>query len=344
MVKPVAAISKKANISSEGIVSKTSQQSNSLKTSTSFLMPTIVGKSVKGSAMQAVAMSRARARRSNPSRPMMTGKPTKPSTGTTKPTQRIMNKSTWKAQKTKKSLESQKAQDKDVLRFLPSALAKEYTVFQSSIIKSSPNGSVSSMLHQRFFQSWLSKSKDKEMSPQSVHFILSHANLLHVQSFYLVKSALNHSYQFLQYVVKVILSQDKNTTFLAKNFSRDTSQLNTFDGGIDQSIFIMRKIKHTMLGKGVVVIHEISIQNHNKLGKFCRCRSWSLLSSDEGSKTFFLSNSGYGLLSNFNIHGEIFNFACTRSMKSLEHSSGNLNVSSILREAQRIFPSHVQAK
>ncbi len=343
MQKSTNTVVKKASKSTEG-KPKSAENTSSSKNSSSILMPTIVGKSVKGAAMQAVAMSRARASRPNTSRSVMTAKSGRSLSSVSKPPQRVMQKSTWKARNNnKKAVDLIKKQDDDIIKNLPPSLAKEYKLLQLSILKKSISKNATPIVYQQFFLSWFSKGKEREIPLAAIQFILSHANLLKVHTSALIQEALKHPCQYLSYLIKVMQSQDRSTTILAKNYSNRQQ-----DGGTDPinpTIYIMRKIDSFSKTRSMVVVYEISILHHQKLGKICRYRSWSLISCDEANNVFDpIFNNIF--LTNLNIKGEAFNYVGTILRRSLKHHSNNegLDIASILRTCYHMFPSHMQAK
>ena len=347
LVKSQGTTVKKTTSSSDVKSSKHGKQSTSSKKSTSILMPTIVGKSVKGSAMQAVAMSRARAsaNRSNPTRSAISKSASKSASNTGKPTQRVFQKSTWKARNNKKISEPKKPQENDIfLKNLPLSLAKEYMTLHTSIAKSSINRSFISMNYQQFFVSWLSKLEGKEISLPTVGFILAHANLVRMQTFALLQTIVNHSYQFMTYLAKVISSQDSSSAILAKSFAWN-SKKDSWHGSIDPVIFVMRKVNSPSKKMSMIVILEVGMKVHKKLGKFGRYRCWSLISHKEIKK---IHNAAFNevMLSNLNLKGELFNFVNTILERSLKYSQSNLNydVPSTLRASCRMFPTNYQKK
>lgn len=342
--KSLEAAPKKGNNFGE-VKSKSIENASSTKKSSSILMPTIVGKSVKGSYKQAVAMSRARAASgSNASRSVMTTAKSgrSSSSASTKPPQRVMHKSTWKARNSKKPITPKKNQDTDVLRMLPPTLGKEYKSLQTSLLKRSINDINKPMAYQQLFVSWLSTIKGKQVTLATINFVLSHANLVKVQTFALIQTALEHPHQFLSYILKVMLAQDTSTVLLAKNYS---IQKNKDAHLLNPTMYMMRKINLLSKKRSMIVIYEISILSHNCLGKICRCRSWSLISCNEAKNVFDpIFNNIF--LTNLNIKGESFNYVCTRLRRSLRHGlkDGDLNIASTLRASFAMFPSHMQAK
>jgi ribosomal protein L19E len=87
----------------------------------------IVGKFVKVSAMQAVVMSRARARTTTARSSNSSGRSTKHGTGSNNPGTRVMQQVTWRACQNKKRSKFEIKEANDILKHLPSSLVKEYT-------------------------------------------------------------------------------------------------------------------------------------------------------------------------------------------------------------------------
>ena len=207
-----------------------------------------------------------------------------------------------------------------------------------SILKNSISIDVVPMLYQRFFISWLSKVKENEIPLAAIEFILTHANLLGVQTFALLQFFSKNHYQFLTYLIEVMLSQDKSTTILAKNFSRHGQKDKSY---ILPILYIMRRIDSSSKKRSMIVIHEICIIGT----EICRYRSWSLITCDEARKVFDSIFDDISL-TNLNIKGEVFNYACATLRKSLHYHliNSDQNISSTLRAAYHMFPSQIQSK
>ena len=200
------------------------------------------------------------------------------------------------------------------------------------------------MIYQQFLVSWLSKLKEKEISLPTVGFILAHANLVRVQTFALLQTVVNNPYQFLTYLAKVILSQDRSSAILAKTFSWN-SQKDSWEGRIDPVIFVMRKVYSPAKKISMIIILEVGMKDHKKLVKICRYRCWSLISHKEVKN---IDNAAFNevMLSNLNVKGEVFNFVNTILERSLKYSERNLNldVPVTLRASCRMFPTKSQIK
>jgi hypothetical protein len=86
-----------------------------------------MSKSVKVSAIQAVATSRARARTIATRSSNSSGKSTKHGTGSNNPGTSVMQRATWRARKNKKGSKFEFKEANDILKHLSSSLSKEYT-------------------------------------------------------------------------------------------------------------------------------------------------------------------------------------------------------------------------
>ena len=143
-------------------------------------------------------------------------------------------------------------------------------------IKISEKSFIATNILQRVFLSWLSRLKGKEIPIHTINFILMHANFVNVKTFPLIQAIFDDPYPFLRYLTKVVISQNMDTTVLAKNFSwRNSDTKNPI-------MYIMRKVGSSEQ-KFMLFIYEISMVSHVKHRKFGRVRCWSFISCNRNS-------------------------------------------------------------
>jgi hypothetical protein len=303
-----------------------------------------VGKSVKGSAMQAVAMSRARARTTTTRSSNSSGKSTKHGTGSNNPGTRVMQRATWRARQNKKGSKSEIKEANDILKHLPSSLAKEYTSIHAFVSKMSFKSFMTVHLFQKMFLSWLSKLKGKEIPILAMEIILIHANFVKSETFPLIQSIVDDPLPFLAYLTKVLSSHDMNTTLLSKNFSWKNEK-GPRQRKNSPVMYIMRK-DVCSIGKCIMFIYEVAVISHIKLGKIGRCRSWSFIACDE-AKNMPRMLEEETELTYLNLKGEMFNFVSNVLRGTVKHhsySNDYINVPLLLRETRSLFPAQMQRR
>lgn len=306
--------------------------------STAILMPTIVGKSVKGAAMQAVAMSRARARAST-SRPSNVTTVAKPNTGNPPP--KVVRTSSWKTRNDKPNTRAEKQDNIEIMKYLPPSLAKEYMGAHNIIAKYSVPGFAASNILQKVFISWLPKFKGKQIHTFAMEFITLHANFVNVQTFQLMQSMFDDPCPFLTYLSKVLISQFNSTTILSKNFSwmhKERLKQNV----MHPTVYIMRKIALSE-NQVMLLIYKISVFSTKEHGKFGQIKCWSFLNSQ--SKALAKKDTA---LASLDAKFDLFNFALSLLRGIIknhsQHYTHNISIPSLLRETKAIFPTRVQRR
>ena len=305
--------------------------------SRSIVMPTIVGKSVKGSAAQAMSMSRARARTTTTGRSNMSNKPTNPAP-------RVVQRSTWKARNNKKNPKSSNKDSNEILKSLPSSLAKEYMTVHAIVSKMTFNDSIAIYLLQQMFLSWLLKQKGKEAPVHAMDFILRHANFVKTETFPLIKSIVDDPFPLLAYLTKVILSHDPDTKLLAKTFSSKNENMPKHNVK-NPTMYMMRKFSSS-IQECIILIYEVSVISHINLGKIGRCRSWTFITCNDDKNIPSLVEMEK-IMSSLNLRGKMFNFVSSVLRGAVKHYSymkHNLDVPSLLRETRIIFPARIQRR
>jgi len=339
-------------------------------TSSSILMPTIVGKSVKGSAMQAVAMSRAKARTNAGTRPTTDAKISKYGvSGNLAP--RAIQRSTWKAHK-KKPNKSNNPSEKgkevnEILKHVPSNLIKEYVAVQNFIFTLSLKRIRVINLYQKMFLAYLSNLKDKEVPIQAMEFILTHAYFVKTESFLLLQSIVEDPFPFLSYLTKVSLSHDTNITQIAKNFTW-AAEKGHKKNVPNPTIYLMKQAA-SFTKIDLVLVHEVSVISHQSLGKIGRCRSWLFICSNKFNKlpwakekekvikpysrysmsqlekeSKVINNKTNTALTNMNLNGEMFNFISTILRRVVNRQLKSIDIPLLLRETKALFPSQIQTR
>lgn len=309
--------------------------------STSILMPTIVGKSVQGSAIQAMAMSRARARATT-GRPGSFSKGTKLTTGSSPATTRkVMQRSSAKAPKVTNITRPEKANINEMLKRLPQSLAKEYIGSHAQMIKQYTSGNIASMHFQQFFIKWLLKMKGKEIPYNTVDFVLTHSNFLTVMTFPLIQSIVDNPRPFLSFFSSMFMSQLTDVTILSNNFSMRNHETDEYKPET-HVIYLMKKCEFSE-EKSMIFIYELSIISHVTLKRIGRLRCWSI--TNNPNKTLMKRQS---LFASLNVESEMFNFSLSILRGAIEHHANhykhNIDISLLLRETQLLFPMRVQGR
>ena len=223
-----------------------------------ILIPTIVGKSVKGSAQQALMHSRQRARTNIPAK--ATGQRTRESSS---------SKSVTKIQTS--SQQDKNAKPQEPRNYLPPSIQKEmsclHTFFGTKSLRISQTVGIS----QTMLVSWLTNNAGKEMSFQAMETMLHYATAINTTMFPLVPSAVTNPIPFILYFAKNAFPDALKNTTLSKNFVWNKDKVT---GDLDNpSLYVMQKLisnKHFE----VFLVHEISVKHLTGMGKIGTCRSW----------------------------------------------------------------------
>jgi hypothetical protein len=224
----------------------------------SIMIPTIVGKSVKGSAQQALLHSRQRAR-VNP---------------------KIVSNAKFNSQKgrdhsatksaTKSSTNSQQekfVRPAEIRNYLPAQLHKDVLSLLALTVSNSLRGSQTTGLYQSIFGNWFLSLNGKEMSFLAMESILRNATAIKTITFPLVSSAIERPIPFILYFARNMFPE--TITIISRNFVIDDANREV----INPSIFIMHRVM-----KGghfqTNAIHEIGIKAVQGFGNLGIVRSW----------------------------------------------------------------------
>jgi hypothetical protein len=250
---------------------------NKQKKIRSILIPTIVGKSVKGSAYQAQLHSRARARSS-------TSKTVQGRSNS----QRISNqkgKDNSGSKTSSKSSTSQQEKDKvseEEQNYLPPPLKKLFMALQSILAAKSLRRSHTIGLHQSMLLSWFLDSEGKELPFLSMDTILRYATALQTITFPLVPSAVTNPIPFILYFAKTAFPDHTKNINISKNFVWNNKKAT---GNLEKStIYLMQRIMSTK-SSNVYLMHEISVVHLKGIGKVGKCRSWTFI-GNKNAKDF----------------------------------------------------------
>lgn len=233
----------------------------------SILMPTIVGKSIEGSAQQALLASRARARITPK---ISTKKNSKEPASVIKPVTKIKDTS---------------KQDTEESIYFPPSLRKEFLALQLFIAIRSLRLQSCSSLSQKLYISWFAQLEGKEMPFRSVETIISHAVPIGTIVFPVSTLATMNPAPFLLYFIKAAFNSqnEANPITLSKNFLWSNQQVS---GDIDHPVIYTAKIIWDRKGRHAYLLQEISMSQIHRVGqtnKLGICRSWILVGSDSSS-------------------------------------------------------------
>ncbi len=302
----------------------------STSTSTSILMPTIVGKSVQGSAMQAMQRARARATA------IRSSAPPKPNIGSGS-APKDLKRSTWNAREMKKQT---KKESNETLKYLPSSLARDYIGILSKLATEESMTTIVNLL-QKTFVMWLVKFKGDEIPFKAMEFILPHANYVNIQTFSLIQSVVIDPIPFLKYMSYILVSQFTNTIILSSNFGLRNKEL-PMTTMTNLTVYIMRKIKNSEQ-KSIIFIYEVSVISHISLKRIGRIKCWSFMQHNGNRLT--AKEKDFATL---NIRRDLFNFSSSIIRSFMKHSSYDnmsyLDMSLLLRETKSLFPTRIQRR
>jgi len=321
------------------------------KSRTAILMPTIVGKSVKGSDTHMLAMARARARASAP-RVLNGGRFKAPSTNNNG---NIHNQKSHIHKTREKSLPKPKVPN--LMENIPSSLVKEYRILQGHLSSLTLLRNTAIRMNQNLFLHRMTNLKRKELTFESMEFILTHGNLLKAEVFPLIQSAVVNPTPFILYLNKNISMSEG--IILSKNLTNHISQT-------PKTMYTINRIV-TSKYYTAYLIHDISIFKHPSKDLICRCRSWFFASSkinditwikEKGSKrkNILSKREKESLMMNIvssvalrylNLSSAMFNFVSIllrRIAKQQEIKMSFSNVPLLLRESMKVFPQWKQIR
>jgi len=336
-----------------------------MRRTSSILMPTIVGKSVKGSDMQALAMARARAKA-----PRTSGSRTKVSSTNTS----ISSHLKAQGHKTRDSSSLQKvklsslreSKQRIFLEHISSSLLKEYCALQNHLSSTILLRNTAIHTTQNLLIHRMTHLKGKELSVAAMDFILTHGNLVQTQVFSLIQAAVINPTPFIMYLNKSISRSEG--LILSKNFTNQTPQ-------ISKVLYTMNKIADSKYYTAYL-IHEIVVFRHPTKGLMGRCRSWLFTNSKANGhetpvkeprvtsrksrkrKNSLVNREWESLMINTITcvaitralqicRGAVFNFVSILLRRTANKQSikmGPLNVPLLLRESMAIFPARIQIR
>lgn len=254
---------------------------NKEKKKRSILIPTIVGKSVKGSAYQAQLHRRASARVG--SSKIVQGRSTSQrvstqkgrDTGTkssSKPTA-SSSKSFLSASKSPSSNQEKEKKGEEERNYLPPLLKKHFTTLQSFVTAKALRRSQSYRLYQSMILNYFLDLEGKELPFLSMDTITRYGTALQTTIFPLVPCAVADPTLFLLYFAKNAFQDPSKTVTLSKNFVWNAQNLKTTGNVEKTTIFFMQKMMCTT-SSDVYLIHELSAIRLKFIGKVGKCRSW----------------------------------------------------------------------
>ena len=249
----------------------------------SILMPTIVGKSIQGSAQQALLASRARAR------------------VTPKLSSKKSHKDAPSNPKAVVKARDGHAQDTEESIFFPPNLRKEFLALQMFIVARSLQHQVCWAMFQQLYSSWIVQLEGKELPFRSIETIVGHSISIGVKIFPISPLATSNPVPFFLYFLKssfpnfcesTVMTISKNFVWNSKHVTGDVSR---------PIIFAMKKIWDKK-GRSMYLMHEISFVKIRRVGQILKlgsCRSWILMGSSDRS---FLGNiiNNVGAFNNVN--------------------------------------------
>jgi len=231
----------------------------------SIMIPTIVGKSVKGSAQQALLHSRQRAR-VNP-KIVSTTKFTSPK-GRDNTSTKLATKSPAHSQQEKI------VRPTEIRNYLPAQLQKDILSLLAFLASRSLRGSQTNVLYQTIFCNWFLNLNGKEMSFLAMESILRNATAIKTTFFPIVSSAVEYPTPFILYFAKNMFPE--TVTILSRNFIFDDSNRDI----VNPSIFIMHEVMKSNHFQ-IYSIHEVGIKSIQGFGKLGFVRSWLIYSSND---------------------------------------------------------------
>jgi len=240
----------------------------------SILIPTIVGKSVVGSAQHALLQSRARARASTTrTAPVSQRAPQK--------TRDNQNSAAKSGSKTQSKLQPQENTNSEKGRlYLPALLLKEFMALQSFIAAKSLRRSQTVGIHQSTLVSWFCNLNGKELPFLSMDTILGHATGVQTTIFHLVQPAVANPIPFILYFAKTAFPDSTKNITISKNFVWNNEKAT---GDRDNPTMYLMKQIISSKRVNVHMIHEICCIHLKGIGKTGRCRSWVLISSKDSN-------------------------------------------------------------
>ena len=244
----------------------------------SILMPTIVGKSIQGSAQQALLASRARAR------------------VTPKVSSKKSAKDVPSSSKSAVKARDANAQDTEEIIYFPPTMRKEFLALQTFIATKSLRLQMCSAMSQHLYSSWFLQLEGKELPFRSVETILGHSVSISTKVFPISPLATSNPVPFFLYFLASSFPRfrDSAVMTLSKNFVWNNKQVT---GDVDRPVlFAMKKIWDKR-GRNMYLIHEISMVRVRRIGRIMKigsCRSWILMgSSDGGIVKSIINNDAY---------------------------------------------------
>lgn len=345
-----------------------------MRRSYSILMPTIVGKSVKGSDMQALAMARARAkapRSASGSRTKVSS--TNTNTSSHSKAQAIKTRENPSIQKVKLlSLQDQSLIEKGVnskqrmfLENISSLLLKEYCALQNQLSSTILLRNTAIHTTQNLLLHRMTNLKGKELSASAMVFILTYGNLVKTEVFPLIQAAVSNPNPFIMYLKKSI-SKSSEGVVLLNTFANQTPQ-------ISKALYSMNKIADSKYYTAFL-IHEITVFRHPSIGLMGRCRSWLFSNSKANGhgisvreprakichnrkrknslvnrewESLMMNTIASVAMSHLNLSGAIFNFVSILLRRTAEKQAikmSPLNVPLLLQELMALFPQRIQIR
>ncbi len=270
-------IEKKNTVSSIPEITENNAQIHTESKRREIKKPTIVGKSVKGSAAQAMMQRRARARTTiTPSAKVIGGNNV--SSQRQQPQRQQKTSTNSQSEKEKKNKNTQEG-----LNFLPPSLLKDLLSLQSFTSSLSLRRISSFGLNQSLFCNWFMNLSGKELSFRSIDLILGYANAVRSTVFPLVQSAVSNPVPFLLYLAK---SAFAHSSHIAVPKLGDVN---------NPAIYVMKQIMTSKHFK-IHLIHELSIvDTRGGLGKIGRCKTWMFIASCTNSKPWAKESNNAGL-------------------------------------------------
>lgn len=243
-----------------------------------IMIPTIVGKSVKGSAQQALLHSRQRARVNR-----------KVVSTTKLNAQKGRDNASKSATKSSGNSQVEKnVRPADNRNYLPAQLHKDVLPLLALISDKSLRGSQATGLYQSIFGNWIVRLNGKELSFLAMESILQNATAIKATMFSLVSSAVERPIPFMLYFVRNMFPEPN--TILARNFVLDDSTRDISN----PSIFVMHRVVNETHFQ-TYVIHEVGIKTIQGFRKLGCVRSWLISTATEKSRNFLdvgLNDSG----------------------------------------------------
>lgn len=349
----------KSNLSTAISVIREEKPSRSDKDTkrSSILMPTIVGKSIQGSAQQALLASRARAR-------------VTPKTSSKKSAKDVLSNS-----KSVVKARDANAQDTEEIVYFPPTMRKEFLALQTFMATKSLRLQICSAISQNLYSSWFLQLEGKELPFRSVETILGHSISIGTKIFPISPLATSNPVPFFLYFLASSFPNflDSAVTTLSKNFVWNKKQVT---GDVDRPVlFAMKKIWEKR-GRNMYLIQEISMVRVRRIGRIMKigsCRSWILMgSSDNGIAKNIINNidtydnsqhkrydmkkrkkdalriQRYGMKCSEILQPSLLSFMFSlnllrRAAMGNPDQDNPVSAPALLREVMSIFPSSIQA-